>query len=306
MNAKLSAARLRSYINEVELPLRIAFWSETEAKVILRYGAVVGSVLEQHFSLNRTMLHARSHISTMEQTGRSVASGTTILADCVPGSKGRFTRNWHAPEGGLWGTTIYVNTLLPQSRLLLPITAGIACCEAVRESGAENAAIRWINDVLVDGLKVGGFLSESLTGSRSNEEYCLIGFGINVNNQQFPEELQDIGTSIGLHLGRSVDLETFAYCFLAKLSWNIGLLHYYEDVLVQNDSPTGDSPCHPLIKRWRELSDSPGKRVMFGFDVMTNPQYRATVSGISEDGGLRLVLDDGSEITEYSGEIRYL
>ncbi len=304
MNSRLSASRLRSYIKDVELPVRTNVWPEPEASLILRFGAGIGSVLEHHAELHRTMLQARSHISAIERADKSVVSGTTILADRLTGSKGRFTRHWHAPQGGLWGSTIYVNTLLPRSRLLLPVAAGIAGCEAVRESGAQDAVIRWINDVLIGGSKVGGFLAESLTGARSREEYCLIGFGINVNNEQFPEEIQATATSLGRHLGRPVDLETFTYCFLAKLSWNIGLLHYYEEALLPDLTPNGSG--HPLIRRWRELSDSPGKRVLFGFDVMASPQYRATVSSITEDGGLQLVLEDGSEITEYSGEIRYL
>lgn len=306
MTPRLSAARLISYIRDVELPAREKFWPEAEARLILRLGATVGSVIEHHAELHRSMLQARSHISASEREGRSVASGTTILADRLTGSKGRFTRHWHAPEGGLWGSTIYVNTLLPQSRLLLPLAAGIACCEAVRESGAQDAVIRWINDVLIGGMKVAGFLTESFSGEGSREEYCLIGFGVNVNNEHFPGEIGATATSLGRRLGRPVDLETFAYCFLAKLSWNIGLLHYYEEVVVPELPSAVTGSGHPLIRRWRELSDSAGKRVMFGFDVMTSPQYLATVSGISEDGGLQLLLEDGSEITEYSGEIRYL
>jgi len=46
--------------------------------------------------------------------------------------------------------------------------------------------------------------------------------------------------------------------------------------------------------------------VGFGYDVIEKPQYTARVAGVSSDGGLRLVLDDGREITEYSGEIRYI
>ncbi len=306
MTPRLTAARLRSYIKDVELPVRKNSWPEAEAHLILRFGATIGSVLEHHVKLHRSMLQARSHIAATEREGRSVASGTTILADRLTGSKGRFARHWHAPEGGLWGSTIYVNTLLPQSRLLLPLAAGIACCEAVRESGAQDAVIRWLNDVLIGGMKVGGLLAESFTGEGSREEYCLIGFGVNVNNEQFPEEIRATATSIACHLGRPVDLETFTYCFLAKLSWNIGLLHYYEEAFLPDLPSVGAGFGHPLIRRWRELSDSPGKCVMFGFDVMTSPQYRATVSGITEDGGLQLLLEDGSEITEYSGEIRYL
>ena len=67
---------------------------------------------------------------------------------------------------------------------------------------------------------------------------------------------------------------------------------------------SGDS--HPIIERWKELTNSLGRKVVFGNDVLTQPQYSAHVRGIAEDGGLQLVLEGGEEITEHSGEIRYL
>lgn len=306
MTSRLSPDRFRSYLEQVELVLRSATLPEFTARRILRYGGFVGSVIEHHDSLERTMPAAREQIQAVEQKGGSVASGTVILADSLSASKGRFTRSWHAPVGGLWGSLTYVSTLLPHYQLLVPLAVGVACCETVRESGCGQASIRWVNDVLVDGLKIGGFLSQSFTGDQSGECYCLIGFGINVNNLDFPFALQDSATSLRQQTGQRLDLETFTYRFLAKLAWNLGLLYHQEQIELDRFSSEEDPPGHPLLQRWLALSDSIGRPVVFGFDVVKKPQYRAVVEGLSSAGGLRLKLEDGSVTTEYSGEIRYL
>lgn len=299
----LTAARLLSYCRDVELPSRRTGPLGREACEIMRYGAFVGSVIEQHERLERAMQRAREHIAVLEQAGRSVISGTTIIAGSLTGSRGRFARSWHAPPGGLWGTLVVVNTLLPRSFRLLPMAVGVACCEAVRGYCPE-ATVRWVNDVLIGGRKIGGFLCESFLGERSGEEYCLIGFGINVNNESFPDELRDDATSLSLAGGGCVDLDEFACRFLAALTFNVGLLHYYEDQALRGRIDAGAD--HPLLVRWRELSDSIGRRVVYGFDVLSRPQYRAVTTGVNEDGGLCLSLTDGSRIVEHGGEIRYL
>lgn len=301
----LSPDRLKAHIEQVELPERLEQWPQASAEKVFRYGAFVGSIIDQHESLERAMVHARSHIERLEQSGGSVANGTVVCARSLGAPKGRFTRAWHAPPGGLWGCIIYISTLLPRYRLLVPLSLGIACCEAVRSSGATDAAIRWVNDVLINGRKVAGFLSENFSGPRSNEVYSLLGFGINVNNRDFPQALEMTATSLAHQVGEKIDLERFSYSFLAKLSWNLGLLYWWEEQELHRDTEAG-VPANPLISRWKELTDSIDRRVVFGFDVMARPQYRARVRSLADDGGLILALEDGTEVTEYSGEIRYL
>jgi len=301
----ISPDRLQRYIREVELPARLAVDGDT-AHTIFRKGGFVGSVIEHHEHMARTMSHARTYIERAESAGRSVASGTVFIADTLHNSKGRFVRQWHAPAGGLWGSMIYVSTLLPATRLLLPLAVGISCCEALRDSGSDTSEIRWINDVLIDGKKVAGILMEGFFGTHSREEYNLIGFGININNSEFPETIKDTAVSLRDYLGTAADLQKFTYCFLAKLTWNFGLLCHAEDCYLQEEAWPGSHDVHPVIRRWSELSSTIGRRVQFGFDVMEDPQYQATVTGISETGGLMMKLDDGSEIVEHSGEIRYL
>ena len=302
----ITPERLRQYILNVELPARSGAMAATGAETIIRKGGFVGSAIEHRKSMARTMDHARSHIDQMEQAGTSVSSGTVFLADQLHGSKGRFVRQWYAPEGGLWGTMIYISTLLPETRLLLPLAVGVSCCESLRQTGVDCAEIRWINDVLIAGKKVAGILMEGFYGPFSREEYNLIGFGININNNIFPQEIREVAVSAKQYLERPVDLETFTYCFLAKLTWNLGLLCHQEDCSLSEGDWYDPQRNHPLIERWCELSSTVGRRVLFGFDVMNKPQYRATAIGISDTGGLQLKLDDGSEIVEHSGEIRYL
>ncbi len=308
-NLKISVPEVLNHIKHIELPLRLNGPMGSCAEEVLRYGACVGSSIECHTSLKRAMNHARNHIDTLEQSGRAVESGRVILADRLTSSKGRFTRNWHAPSGGLWGCLVHANSLTPYSAMLLSLAVGTAACESIRQAGVERAALRWVNDVLIDEAKVAGFLIESHTGPVYGEQFHLVGFGINVNNRDFPDELTGQAASIGEVLGRVVDIKSFALTFIAKLVWNIGLLYYVEAKHLDRITPpeSMEYPMeHPVINSWKSLSNSLGKRVVFGYDVVENPQYHGVVTGLAFDGGLQMTLDDGSAITEYSGEIRYL
>lgn len=273
---------------------------------IRRYGAFVAATIECHDHLERAMVLAKEQIRYNEHQGHPVASGHVILAKHMKASKGRFTRTWHAPEGGLWGCLIHANTLLPLSRRFIPFAVGIACCETVRECGLGTASLRWVNDVLFEGKKLAGFLVESFTAPESGEIFNLVGFGININNSQFPEELVAIASSVGKCLGKSIEIGRFAEKFLANLAWNIGLLYAEEERFLSEECYSGEGGKHILVDRFLQLSDVVGKRVVYGFDVMEDPQYEATVLAVDGDGGLVLQLDDGYQKIEYSGEVRYL
>lgn len=299
----------RALLNEVlaqERSLRQAAHPHIACETVLRYGGFVGSVIECHPFLPRAMDHARSHIAEIEAAAGSVANGMVILADSMNRSKGRFSRVWHAPEGGVWGCLVHANTLLDLSKRFVPLAAGVACCEAVHAAGGTQATLRWVNDVLFGERKVAGFLVEGFSGPRYGDEYHLVGFGINVNNSMFPPELAGLATCLADELGHELDVTRFTAVFLAKLVWNFGLLYYEEAQLLDSGVYSGAGGSHLLLDNWCRLSSTIGRRVIFGFDVMTSPQYEATVIGVEADGGLRLRFADGSVKVEHSGEIRYL
>jgi BirA family transcriptional regulator, biotin operon repressor / biotin---[acetyl-CoA-carboxylase] ligase len=271
---------------------------------VFKYGAVTGSHIHQFKQLPRGMDKARQLIKEYEETERSFPSGTVIIAEKLSGSRGRFQRVWHAPPGGIWMTLVLVNTLLPQIARLLPLAIGIACCELAMDYGI-NSKIKWINDIIFSDRKLAGILLETFKGVKYNEEYILIGIGIDVNNTKFPEELKKTATSFKKITGRSENLEQVFFKLLAKLAWNIGLIHQEEHTELQQN-PLKNKNLPTIINQWKKLSDTPGKWVEFGYDLEKQPQFIAKAADIDKTGGLILKLDNGSIITEHTGEIRYL
>jgi len=312
---QLTPDDIEQVITEEEIPLRSRTFSPDTVDEVFRYGGVVGSVIEQHSRISRGAELARQLILQTEENDTSFNSGAVILADEMVHSKGRFKRYWYAPEGGLWMTLALANTLLPESSLLLPMAAGVACCEALNHYGVE-ARIKWVNDTLVGKKKISGILTETFTGPRFGEEYILIGIGLNVNNNRFPDDLTDTAVSMKTCLNREVNLQEVIARLLVKLRWNIGLLFYEEaahlenhgGIALRNTQETGILPGdgHLLLKSYKKLTDIFNRRVLFGFDVQKSPQFEAKIIGLDNTGGLILELVDSSRIIQHSGEIIYL
>lgn len=277
-----------------------------KAEEIGRLGAFVGSVIESHNNLPRAMEYGRNLIKATVESGQSFPSGMVIVADSLTQSKGRFSRAWHAPIGGAWGCMVHANTLQPQSRSLIPFAVGVSCCEVLRDYGVSGSSVRWVNDVLVGGMKLAGFLVEAYTEPVYGEEFTLVGFGININNSVFPPELSGLAVALCDILQKNIDLSQFTAHFLAKLAFNFGILYHEDNCELRGESLTGKDGGHLLLEKWLKLSDTVGQNVLYGFDVMNAPQYRAKVVGLDDSGGLRLQLEDGFEKVEYSGEVRYL
>jgi len=303
----LTPSLVRQLIRDEETGLRHDLFAPAAVTEIFRYGAVVGSTIHSYPQLGRGMAHAKKLILDCEQDGQSLASGTVIIAGELTDGQGRFGRYWHAPPGGIWMTLILANTLLPETTRLYPLAAGLACCETIRHYGVPGH-LKWVNDVLVGGRKIAGILSETVITPLHHEEYVLIGIGINVNNESFPPELHELAVSMRGMLGKSLDLGMFGARLLAKLAWSVGLLHYEEREWLALGDGGGCPAIEPvLVREWRQLSDTVGRKVLFGYDVQQKPQYEAVVEGISPDGGLALLhLADKVAVVEYSGEITYL
>lgn len=312
----LSPALVQQLIRDEETPLRNKLRPTPTVSAVFRFGAPVASTIQRHNRLGRGMDHARTLIGEHETAGLSFPSGLVIVADQLSGGRGRFQRPWHAPEGGLWMTVVLVNTLLPVSSSLYTLAAGAAAGEAIATVHPE-ARLKWVNDVNIEGRKVCGILCESLRGPMSGEEYILLGIGINVNNTTFPPELAGQAASLKQLLGREIEVDQLAGRVLAKLVWNVGLLHYEEQqILAMSDAATLTDPelfeqflagqRHPLVESWLALSDTVGRKVRFGYDVQQKPLFDGVVEGIGCCGNLILRLPDGSLINQNSGEIIYL
>lgn len=130
--------------------------------------------------------------------------GTLAVAEMQAGGRGRRGRSWQSPAG----ESIYMSLLcrpdfLPEEAPMLTLVMGISVAEAVERYTGLPAKIKWPNDIVVNGRKICGILTEMEMGLETREiQYLVIGVGINVNNSAFPGELRQMATSLFLESGR--------------------------------------------------------------------------------------------------------
>ena len=177
--------------------------------------------------------------------------------------------------------------LTPQQAPQLTLVAAVAVTRAIEELTGIEPSIKWPNDILVDGKKLTGILTE-LQADPDQVKAVILGIGMNVNQEleDFPEELQQIATSLKLIAGKPIDRAQL----IAKI---LGFLEIYTAMYEKN----GFGPIKLL---WEGYSNTTGKRIRA---VMLNETISGTALGISDEGVLELKLDDGSIRGIYSADI---
>jgi BirA family biotin operon repressor/biotin-[acetyl-CoA-carboxylase] ligase len=132
--------------------------------------------------------------------------GLAILADRQASGRGRLGRRWTSVAGlGIYTSILLRPDVPPRQAPLLTLMAGLATAEAIGGVASTTAALKWPNDVLCDGRKVAGILTETATVGQQIR-HVVVGIGINVHHRlaDFPVEVQTTATSIELVAGRGV------------------------------------------------------------------------------------------------------
>ena len=137
--------------------------------------------------------------------------GLVVVADTQSAGRGRLGRTWWAEPGtALLASWLVRPALEPERRPLLSLVAGVAAARAASVAGGLTVRLKWPNDLLVEGRKLGGLLAESdATGA------VVVGLGVNVRQTEFPEDIRATATSIVAAGGRA---PTRAWLLAATLS----------------------------------------------------------------------------------------
>ncbi len=273
------------------------------ASIIARRAAIAGCRFNVLRDVSRLMPHAARAILDIASSGSDIESGTVWWAPSLAAPRGRMERRWWAPEGGIYFCIAIFPELVRRCWPLYSIAMGMAVAESMNAHGMQ-AKVRWINDVLLNGRKISGSLAESIYISASGETWLLLGTGINVNIRQFPPYLDQAG-SLLIETGRTWPLEDLGADIIARFGWNTGLLHQW-DVENLGGDLRDSRDINPLISRWRQLSDSVGRKIIFGRDLEQEEGERGDSLDITEEGRL-IIQNDRGEIVELdAGEIRYV
>jgi BirA family biotin operon repressor/biotin-[acetyl-CoA-carboxylase] ligase len=237
------------------------------------------------------IIHSFPSCSSTNDLARDLAAkgepeGAAVL--CAEQTAGRGTkgRAWYSAAG----KGLYVSIILrPQSHelALIPLLAGVAVADAVEAAFGVRPGLKWPNDLVWQGKKLGGILSESsLTGERVN--FVVLGIGLNINHAagDFPPEIQELAVSLRMIAGRKVSADLL----LPRLWQALG--RWY--------ARFGRGDGRQIIETFGRYSSVPTGTTIV---VRTaNSDLRGVYAGLDERGGLVLEVE-GRKVSFYAAEI---
>src|SRR5579862_1083621 len=229
-------------------------------------------------------IHYFDEIDSTQEAARELAAagadqGTVVIAERQTAGRGRMGRTWHSPAGVNLYATIIVRPPIPMAEVpRLSLVAGVAAAEALEEVAPGIVALKWPNDVWLNGRKAGGIIAEAVTDRAQQLDAVLLGIGLNLNlaKDDVPEEIRERAISVFIATGHRCDRVAVANSLFTRLN-----ILYVENVT------QGFAAVRPAWERYSGLS---GKRVTV---VDAGTREEGIVKGIDTDGALLLETSSG-------------
>lgn len=197
-------------------------------------------------------------------------SGTFVVSEQQTAGKGRRGRGWVSPRG----TDIFMTLMLkpdinPGNASMLTLISAMAVCNAVQNVTGEQVQIKWPNDVVMNGKKICGILTE-MSAQFDYINHIVIGVGINVHNTDFPEEIRQTASSLLLECGKQVHRAALIEGFLEEFE------RLY-DIYLETEDMTG------LQKEYDRLLVNKGRQVRV---LDPKEPFEGKAMGITKKGEL--------------------
>ncbi len=242
-------------------------------------------------TLGRVIRHYAEAGSTndvaQQLAAEGVEEGTLVLAEEQTQGRGRLGRSWFSERhAGIYASLVLRPRLKPRWAAILTLSAAVAASEAIERICGLRADIKWPNDLLLNGLKCCGILSE-MQAEAEAIRHLIVGIGINVNHTSLPEELRERASSLRIE-GKQQYSRVRILCALLESFEN-----FYDAVQEGNRAL--------VIERWIQRSSfASGKAVTID---LGGKQVRGVTAGLGEIGTLRVRLPDGRVEEVMSGDV---
>jgi BirA family biotin operon repressor/biotin-[acetyl-CoA-carboxylase] ligase len=224
----------------------------------------------------------------MAAAAAGAPEGTAFFAEEQTAGRGRAGHSWTSPPStGLYCSLILRPLLSPADALLLSLAAGLAAATAVKQTTGSRVDLRWPNDLLISDKKFCGILTE-MNAEVTRVRYAVIGIGINVNQREFPPEL-DGATSLRIATGHECSRVELSGALLQSLDREYRAL-------------VGDvkSARAEILRRFEQASSyARGMHVR----VDEDGGYQGLTAGLDERGFLQVETQSGTR-TVLSGSVR--
>lgn len=214
--------------------------------------------------------------------------GTVLVANQQTGGRGRLGRSFHSPSG----VGIYLSVLLrpncgPRDLMHLTCASASATCTAIEQSAGFRPGIKWTNDIVHQGRKLSGTLTELGLKEDGTTSYAIIGTGVNCNQsrEDFPPEIQEMAGSLKMFIGGEIDRSLVA----AKM---IDAYYHMSQTLLTNREA--------LLAQYRRDCVTLGQDV----SILRGDQVRhGRALDVDEEGALIVKYENGTVEAVNSGEV---
>ncbi len=229
--------------------------------------------------------------STNRRAAEYIKGGGALPAVFLSGGqtagRGRLGRSFVSATGA----GLYISYAIPVSgaadALKITTHAAVAVCRAVGDVSPLDCRIKWVNDVYVSGRKLSGILAEGVTSPGGTLSAVVLGIGINIKPEGIPQDLRDIATSIAGECGKEVSRDRLAARLTERLL-----------PLLTGDTEEFFTPGSLAEYRRRSIVIGQNIRVIHG-----DTEYPARATGITDEGALTIVREDGTPEILSTGEI---
>ncbi|WP_041488372.1 biotin--[acetyl-CoA-carboxylase] ligase, partial [Bacillus pseudomycoides] len=160
--------------------------------------------------IGRTVYFKESVESTQHIAAKlayeGAAEGTIVVAEEQTAGRGRLSRKWHSPKGtGIWMSIILRPAIPVHHAPQLTLLAAVSVAQAIEKCTSVNVGIKWPNDILIEGKKAVGILTE-MQADPDKINAVIMGIGINANQGQehFADEIKEIATSLAIESGKPI------------------------------------------------------------------------------------------------------
>ncbi len=230
------------------------------------------------------ILRYESVASTNSEVARLAVEGADegvgVVADEQTAGRGRLQRAWSSSKGaGLYFSVLLRPRIAADRWSLITFVAALATSDALLEGGGVQTDIKWPNDLLANERKIGGILAEAIETPTGRA--VVVGIGINLTNNAFPQDLIGVATSVAEQSGRQPERETILAALLSALARWYSLLH----------EPDG---AEKIAAAWASRSSYAANKLV----QVTNGDevLQGITRGIENDGALRLETAQGMQL----------
>ncbi len=159
-------------------------------------GTIFSSHIHHYFRIGST------NVTAMQAAAAGEPEGAVYVAEQQTAGRGRGGHTWDSAQSvGIYCSVVVRPRISPVDALFLSLMTGIAAAQAVEQVTGLHPDLRWPNDLLLNGKKVCGVLTE-MNAEPTQVRYVVLGVGINVNHASFTGDLEPIATSLRIESGR--------------------------------------------------------------------------------------------------------